>query len=231
MCDLSSLTRDWAQVLYIGNTSLNHRTTRESKSRSVMSNPFNPMDCSPLGSSVHGLLHARILEWVAIPFSRESSWSSDQTWVCGIAGGFFTVCATREAQGPPGKSRCKYYLDFCDIHYLAFPCNITTYVYTSLHNTNISLLLTVKRLLDWFCQISLTRDSVSSSYIFRKLWAHEQSILILLFHYYFVTYIMLITLDNSFVSVYLPHLRCCPVWNQFLVSFFGRCILSSHSEI
>ena len=36
--------------------------------------------CSPLGSSVHGILQARILEWVAIPFSRESSWLRDQTW-------------------------------------------------------------------------------------------------------------------------------------------------------
>ena len=34
--------------------------------------PFDPMDCTP-GSSVHGILQARILEWVAIPFSRESS--------------------------------------------------------------------------------------------------------------------------------------------------------------
>ena len=33
----------------------------------------NPMDCSPPGSSVHGILQARILEWVALPFSRESS--------------------------------------------------------------------------------------------------------------------------------------------------------------
>ena len=33
----------------------------------------NPMDCSPSGSSVHGILQARILEWIAIPFSRESS--------------------------------------------------------------------------------------------------------------------------------------------------------------
>ena len=33
----------------------------------------NPMDCSPLGSSIHGILQARILEWVAISFSRESS--------------------------------------------------------------------------------------------------------------------------------------------------------------
>ena len=33
----------------------------------------DPLDCSPLGSSVHGILQARILGWVAIPFSRESS--------------------------------------------------------------------------------------------------------------------------------------------------------------
>ena len=42
----------------------------ESVSHSVMSNSFDPMECSPPGSSVHGLLQARILEWVAIPFSR-----------------------------------------------------------------------------------------------------------------------------------------------------------------
>ena len=34
----------------------------------------NPMDCSPPGSSVHGILQARILEWVAVPSSRGSSW-------------------------------------------------------------------------------------------------------------------------------------------------------------
>ena len=37
----------------------------------------NPMDCSPLGSSVHGILQAWILEWVAVPFSRGSSWVRD----------------------------------------------------------------------------------------------------------------------------------------------------------
>ena len=41
----------------------------------------NPMDCSPLGSSVHGTLQARILEWVAIPSSRGSSPPRDQTRV------------------------------------------------------------------------------------------------------------------------------------------------------
>ena len=51
----------------------------------------DPTDCSPLGSSVHGILQARILEWVAIPFSRGSSQSRDQTEVSCIAGKFFAV--------------------------------------------------------------------------------------------------------------------------------------------
>ena len=49
------------------------------------------MDCSPPGSSVHGIYQARILEWVAIPFSTESSGPRDGTCVSCIAGRFFTV--------------------------------------------------------------------------------------------------------------------------------------------
>ena len=45
----------------------------------------NPMDCSPPGSSVHGISQARILEWVAIPFSSGSSWPRDQTLVSSIS--------------------------------------------------------------------------------------------------------------------------------------------------
>ena len=41
----------------------------------------DPMDCGPSGSSVHGILQARILEWVAMPSSRESSWPRDQTHI------------------------------------------------------------------------------------------------------------------------------------------------------
>ena len=41
----------------------------------------NPVDCSPPGSSVHGILQARILEWVALPFSRASSLARDRTQV------------------------------------------------------------------------------------------------------------------------------------------------------
>ena len=49
------------------------------------------------GSSVSGILQARRLEWVASPFSRESSWPRDQTRASCIAGGFFTIWATKEA--------------------------------------------------------------------------------------------------------------------------------------
>ena len=56
----------------------------------------DPMDCSPPGYSVLGILQARILEWVAIPFSRGSSRLSDWTQASCIAGRFFTIWATRE---------------------------------------------------------------------------------------------------------------------------------------
>ena len=51
----------------------------------------HPMDCSP---PVHGILQARILEWVAIPFSRGSSQPRDQTWVSCITGRFITIWGT-----------------------------------------------------------------------------------------------------------------------------------------
>ena len=61
----------------------------------------DPTDCSPPGSSVHGILQARILEWGAMPSSRGSSQPRGRTWVsyisC-IAGGFFTT----EPPGEPG---------------------------------------------------------------------------------------------------------------------------------
>ena len=55
------------------------------------------MDSSLPDSSVHGILQARILQSVAIPFSRESSHSRGWTWVSCIAGRFFSVWATKEA--------------------------------------------------------------------------------------------------------------------------------------
>ena len=62
---------------------------------------WDPMDCSPQGSSVHEILQARILEWVAIPFSRGSSRPRDWTQVSCIAGRFFTTWTTK-----PRKPNC-----------------------------------------------------------------------------------------------------------------------------
>ena len=58
----------------------------------------DPMDCGPPGSFVHGILQARTLEQVAIPFSRGSFQPRDWTWVSCVASRFFTIWATREAR-------------------------------------------------------------------------------------------------------------------------------------
>ena len=55
----------------------------------------SPVDYSLPCSFIHWILQARILEWVAIPFSRGLSWCRDQTQVSSIAGSFFSVWATR----------------------------------------------------------------------------------------------------------------------------------------
>ena len=60
------------------------------------------MDCSPAGSSFHGILQARILEWTAMPSSRGSSWTRHLTYVSCTAGGFFTT----EPPGKPSPTTC-----------------------------------------------------------------------------------------------------------------------------
>ena len=59
----------------------------------------NPMDCSLPVSLVGGILQRRILQWVAIPFSRETSWPRDQTWVSRIAGRFLSMQLQRLSGG------------------------------------------------------------------------------------------------------------------------------------
>ena len=65
------------------------------------------MDCSLPGSSVHGIFQARILEWVAISFSRRPSWSRDWTQVFHIVGRHFTVWATRKVHYPAAAAAAK----------------------------------------------------------------------------------------------------------------------------
>ena len=65
----------------------------------------HPVDCSLPGSSIYGIFLARILEWVAISFSRGSSWPRDWTPVSCIGGRCFNLWATREAQIPWGTTK------------------------------------------------------------------------------------------------------------------------------
>ena len=66
-------------------------------SHSVVSSLCDPMDYSLPGSSLHGILQERILEWVSIPFSRGSSPPRDQIHVSCISGRFFIIWATSKA--------------------------------------------------------------------------------------------------------------------------------------
>ena len=76
-----------------------HLFTPEGEGEVAQSCPTfcNPVDCSLPGFSVHGILRARILEWVTISFSRGSSQPRDWTWVSCIGGRRFNLWATREA--------------------------------------------------------------------------------------------------------------------------------------
>ena len=93
----------------------------------------NPMDCSPPGSSVHGIFQARVLEWVAISFSGGPSWPKNRTPVSLIAGRHFTLWATREAhlraylgdivrQIPDHCRKCEYYSKMSQL--FGFPVHI-----------------------------------------------------------------------------------------------------------
>ena len=66
----------------------------------------DPIDCSLPGSPVHGIFQARVLDWVAIPFSRGSSQPRDRTWVSCIVDRCFNLWATREVH------RSKYITGF-----------------------------------------------------------------------------------------------------------------------
>ena len=72
----------------------------------------DPLDYSPPGSDsfVHGILQAKILEWVAIPFSKRSSRPRDQIYVSYVAGRFFTAWATRQAHNTWFYTKKSHYL-------------------------------------------------------------------------------------------------------------------------
>ena len=95
---LSCNVKSSRELLYNIGTIINDTVSEWVKVAQSCPTLCDPMDSRPPGSSLHGILQARILDWVAIPFSRRSSWPRNQTWVSCIIGRFFTVWATGEAQ-------------------------------------------------------------------------------------------------------------------------------------
>ena len=69
---------------------------------------YHPIDCSPPGSSVHGIFQARILEWVAISYSRGSSQPRDRAWVSCLAAWVSCLAGRFFATWPPGKLSILY---------------------------------------------------------------------------------------------------------------------------
>ena len=110
---------------------------------------LDPMDCSLPGSSVHGVLQARILEWVATPFSSGSSGPGDQTQVSLIAGRFFTIWATRGAQiltpsHPSRSSQSTELTSLCDtvaFHHRQSILHIVVYICQGYSSSSSHLLL------------------------------------------------------------------------------------------
>ena len=102
----SSPPRDGTHISCISRWNLYHWATREAHlllqlalclAAQLCPALCDPVDCSPPGSSVHGILQARILEWVTTLSSRGSSQPRDWTQVSGITGRFFSIWATSVA--------------------------------------------------------------------------------------------------------------------------------------
>ena len=90
-----------------------------------------PTLCDPMDYTVHGILQARILEWVAFPFSRGSSQPRDRTQVPFIAGRFFTSWTTREAHSIIIKMG-----NNCQVLTLPGVNCLTHIIWTKLHDTH-----------------------------------------------------------------------------------------------
>ena len=160
-------------------------------SSSVMSNSCDPVGCSPPGSSAHGISQAKILEWVAISFSRGSSWLGDQTWVSCIADRFFTVWATRETPFFIVVCICQSQSPSLSPH---FPALVTVSLFSTSNMVlfwNCMTVLLVKDISDWLhscvihhngrlCKLHREGNGVATEWrtkwhqCFGSLWEVEQ---------------------------------------------------------
>ena len=98
------------------------------------------MKCHLPGSFVHGILQARILEWVAVPFSRGSSQTRDQTQISHIAGSFFTIWATSKAQNGVGSlSLLQGIVPIQELNWGLLYCRLILYQLSSQGSPDLSL--------------------------------------------------------------------------------------------
>ena len=120
---------------------------------------------TPVNYTVHGILQARILGWVAFPFFRGSSQCRDWTQVSHIAGGFFTSWTTREALGYNGfiqlsvfLSRNTYHLEIKwlfsflhrFLHFAMYECIQTFFSFFTIANTHNIKFPILKCTLRWY---------------------------------------------------------------------------------
>ena len=110
---------DWEAPLLV------YETENKWKSHSCVPTLCNSMDCS-LSSSIHEILQARVLEWVAISFSQGSSQAGDPTQVSYIAGRFFTNSATMFSTISSIKGEVNIFLSTCQLP-LFYLCKLFTF--------------------------------------------------------------------------------------------------------
>ena len=108
-----------------------------------------PTLCDPTDYTVHGILQARILEWVAFPFSRGSSQPRDRIQVSCIAGRFFTGWATREARMLTQIRLVSTFFTSCSYHFvlvLVMVRTLTHYTHSCFHVHKIAVSMLYIRL-------------------------------------------------------------------------------------
>ena len=90
ICSPKRLVDHCFRIYNLGKEPHGHRVGIKRKRKKVKVTQLYPTLCDPMDSIVHGILQARILKWVAVPFPRGSSQPRDRTQVSHTAGGFFT---------------------------------------------------------------------------------------------------------------------------------------------
>ena len=162
---------------------------------------------NPPGISVHGILQARILEWVAIPFSRGSSLPGDQTHVSCIAGIFFTA----KPQSKPYMVSRHYLLDW--------PKSSFELLCTILWKTWMnSLTNPIERIFQYYTLMSINHNIMVSYYNnLTERFSRSQKAIILVLTLPLPNWVAsAITMPMSLVSAF-PKWRLCTTWNSIIL--------------